>query len=394
MQYFFIPGRFTELSLAEIKAVSRLYRDPSFTVDATNNGYFLVRTTLDKADIRSLFERLGGFIKFGELIDVEDKDILESLAAKEPKIHGVSAYGDWQDNEARGHATHLNNRLKEYFATKGLKTRFVGDGDAVLSSGSIVGNDLLEKGFEIVILKNKEERMDTGITLMVQDIESFTQRDMEKPAIDTEMGMLPPKLARMMVNLAALPAGATVWDPFCGSGVIPMESILLGYNVLASDISEKAVSDTEKNIHWLGENYDVGDRKYNVFQHDMTQEHRRTEHRLRQTELDGIVFEPYMGPPQLKRIHPAKAAKLVDRVTLLLKQAFERFEYIGNKDLIVVAVVPSYLTYNGWLTPTYMKFLSKKWKILNKKIGNDGLHWKRSNSIITRNLLLVQLKRR
>jgi len=394
MQYFFIPGRNADLSLAEIKAVAKIYPDPSFTVDASNEDFFFVRTKLDKAEIRSFFDRLGGFTKFGELVDIESEAVLGDLSAKAPKLHAVSAYGNWNSEDARGQSTNLNNRLKEYFSKKGLKTRFIGSGEAVISSGSIVANKLLEKGFELVILKDKDERMHTGLTLQVQDIEGFAQRDFDKPAIDTEMGMLPPKLARIMVNLASVRTGGTIWDPFCGSGVIPMESLLLGYNVLASDISEKAIADTEKNIHWIGENYDTGDKKYNVFLHDMSKESRRIEHKLRQTELDAIVFEPYMGPPQRKRIHPVKADKLMKRVTLLLKEAFERFEYIGNKGLIVVAVVPSYLTYKGWVDPTYMKFLSKKWKVLNKRIENDGLHWKRSNSIITRNILVVQLKRR
>ena len=80
----------------------------------------------------------------------------------------------------------------------------------------------------------------------MQDIESYTKRDRERPKRDAKVGMLPPKLAQIIINLAAgqLPEeklqnicdiplgepiprrllGQTVLDPFCGTGVILQEA--------------------------------------------------------------------------------------------------------------------------------------------------------------------------
>ncbi len=55
-------------------------------------------------------------------------------------------------------------------------------------------------------------------------------------------------LAELLLRMTDALPGSIVFDPFCGTGVIPLEAILRGCNVLASDISLKAVNGTTKNI--------------------------------------------------------------------------------------------------------------------------------------------------
>lgn len=108
-----------------------------------------------------------------------------------------------------------------------------------------------------------------GKTCAVQDIEAYTNRDMGKPFRDTETGLLPPKLAQVLLNMALmmLPEkralikdpkkgvnpweGITVWDPFCGSGVIALEALIRRAHMIASDRTEKAVAGCSENIRWL-----------------------------------------------------------------------------------------------------------------------------------------------
>ena len=143
MQYFFIPGRFSTLSLAELKSVVKLTADKAITIDASHDEYFLLRTTLPEEEIKTVFDRLGGFIKFGRLVEMSDPLFLSGLLENRPKKHAVSIYGSWERGEARKYATALNNQLKKYFADNGVKTRFVGAGESEVSTGSIVGTKLL-----------------------------------------------------------------------------------------------------------------------------------------------------------------------------------------------------------------------------------------------------------
>lgn len=61
-----------------------------------------------------------------------------------------------------------------------------------------------------------------------------------------------PRLARFMVNLSAAPPGGSVLDPCCGTGSILVEAALLGYHVHGSDISERSVTGSRRNLAEAG----------------------------------------------------------------------------------------------------------------------------------------------
>lgn len=397
MEYFFIPGRLRDLSIAEIKALFTLHPKYEFTLNRKPHGYFTVRTDAPEEVLESIFKRSGGYIKYGKIVDASEESYLESKVGDgEDLLFGVSyyPYKKAKDHNGKGIVNKFASTLKTYFKSKGVKSRFIGGDKAKLSSGSIIQNELLDKGFEIVLLEQPDGEALAGETLEIQDVEGYVERDYDKPSSDKEMGMLPPKLARIMLNLSGASKGATIWDPFCGSGVILLEALLMGMNVVGSDISGEAVASTEDNIAWLASKYDLGDLKYHALVHDIKRENFRLTKDLKLTGIDAVVFEPYMGPPQRKKMSPIRAEKLLTEVSELLGAAFEQFEKIGQPGMTVVAVVPSYLTHNGWATPRYTEFLSKKWNILNSKMKEKDLHWSRSNSIITRNILIAQLRRR
>jgi|GEM_PF-3821139 len=64
---------------------------------------------------------------------------------------------------------------------------------------------------------------------------------------DMGVGMLPPKLAQIMLNLSD--SNGSVYDPFCGLGTILIESANMGYSeIFGSDISREMVNVTKKSI--------------------------------------------------------------------------------------------------------------------------------------------------
>ena len=42
-----------------------------------------------------------------------------------------------------------------------------------------------------------------------------------------------------------------ILDPFCGTGVVLQEALLMGYKAYGTDISEKMIGYSEKNLKWL-----------------------------------------------------------------------------------------------------------------------------------------------
>lgn len=214
-----------------------------FTVEESTKQ-FAILNGLEK----SVAERLGGSTKVvklaGEAANPEEAAdrIAAGTSRSEKFSFGVSVYG-------RADAGKLARRLKRQLAKKGATPRYV-PAEKTLSTAQVLHNKLIGAGYEWCLLE-QGGRWHYGRTVWIQDLEGFSKRDYDKPAADAKRGMLPPKLARVMVNLAARPVGDRIYDPFCGSGAVLIESMLLDYRALGSDISPRAATDTMQNLKWL-----------------------------------------------------------------------------------------------------------------------------------------------
>ncbi|HLC43883.1 MAG TPA: hypothetical protein VJK08_02025, partial [Patescibacteria group bacterium] len=205
-----------------------------------------------------------------------------------------------------------------------LSLRFIALKEKELSTIVSSKNKLATDGLEIGFFNDQ-----IGILIAVTDPEAWSERDYGKPKGDKFSGMVPPKLARAMVNIAlstqyavhstqqnkrsvglstencelSTPRVSLVVDPFCGSGNILMEALMLGCDVLGSDVSEKAVNDSKENVDWLEKQ--VASTEYRVPSHKIFQADATSIDFTRNLELgtrncDGLVVvtEPYLGEPK------------------------------------------------------------------------------------------------
>ena len=384
MKYFFELGNFKGLSEAELKRVLEIYGISTDSVKNFSKKVLIVDSKNINNDlVVRVFNRLGGFVRVGEIVDNLENFI--DLDSNDKVVFGISYLGnkDFDIDKIQKLSVEIKNNYKK----KSISSRYIIPKKYELNSAQVTSNSILEKGFELCIIENKDQQI-YGNTLAIQDIESFAQRDYNKPNIDTRMGMLPPKLARIMCNLTGLKVG-TIWDPFCGSGTVPMEASVLGYNVLASDIDSDAVKATKANIIWLAENGYISDILYETFQFDISRPDTKILNKLRKTEIDAIVFEPYMGPPQKRVLKPEKADLLLNDVRNLLLR-FRRVVENSFKGKVIVMIVPSYKTFSGWKTFGIREIFDKRWNVLNKEYTQEDLKWERNNSIISRNIFILE----
>lgn len=70
-------------------------------------------------------------------------------------------------------------------------------------------------------------------------------------------GKFYPQLAKGLMNLCALPSGATVFDPFCGSGTTLLEGYLNGYRSFGCDMNPLAAKIAKAKVGILDVNPDV-----------------------------------------------------------------------------------------------------------------------------------------
>ncbi len=300
MQTVMILGRQPAIGLAELES---LYG--SENMRAVEKHAVVVEGAVD-------FGRIGGSSKSAKpLVTLETNhwgEIQKHLEENVPKhLHylgegklrlGLSAYG-FAVSPQRITATGLN--LKKVIRASGRSVRLVPNNEPALNSAQVIHNKLTEPlGLELLIIKDGNRAI-LAQTLAEQDIEAYTLRDRGRPMRDARIGMLPPKLAQIIINLAVGGVDSKrdklkILDPFCGTGVILQEAGLMGYGVYGSDIDERMVDYSRQNLHWLTQKmaYDGHDSRFEVGDATSYQ----WPH-----EYDAVASEVYLGrafttPPQ------------------------------------------------------------------------------------------------
>lgn len=258
-----ILGRQPALGLAELES---LYG--ANNVKPAGEAAFL---NIPAEDIN--FKRLGGTIKTARVLSTLPYTgwprIAKYLIEKIPEhlqhvpegkfTLGISVYGlALRVNDLNK----ANLQIKKVIKNSGRPVRVVPNKSLELNSAQVLHNGLTRRGaWELLLFKNGQEAI-LAQTLFVQDIEAYAARDQARPARDARVGMLPPKLAQVIVNLASGKLEQKsetaeqrhrirLLDPFCGTGVVLQEAMLMGYSVIGTDIEPRMVDYSKRNLQWL-----------------------------------------------------------------------------------------------------------------------------------------------
>jgi hypothetical protein len=378
MQYAFILGRVYTLSTAELVAVLEkpdptlgLFGEPLKIVGASEE--VLIIETNQILNIEKLQRRLGGIIKILQIVDSVKKRSQDSvnfalrhyfrpgilkkefLKDYKGKIQvGLSIYlldmdlakPQFQKNKEQKvsisiftEPKRIGMMIKKVLVQAGLSVRLVLPEYNSLSLASVVvtKNLLLQKGAEICILAGKEI-VYTAKTLTVQDFEDYGRRDYQRPVRDEQQGMIPPKVAQIMLNLSNCKACDTILDPFCGIGTIVQEGLLLGFKMLGSDINKVAIRGSEQNLEWFRNRYHISAGKYHLEISDA----RDIARLLEGQKINAIVTECTLGP--LYAAYPKKEeiSQNFKKLEKLYIESFEEFgKFLPAKSRIVMCI-PAY----------------------------------------------------
>jgi len=150
--------------------------------------------------------------------------------------------------------------------------------------------------------------------------------------------MLPPKVAQMMINLAGPARHKIILDPFCGSGTILQEAMLLGFKkIYGSDLKQSAVDNTTQNIHWLKETFSLSSKE-DIKKIDV----KNLSQFFSIGSIDLIVTEPFLGEAGF--IHRQKDIQALEETKRELQQlyyrAFQEFYKILKPQGQIVFVFP------------------------------------------------------
>lgn len=294
--YAFELGRKKDLCFAEL--ITILGKDK------------LVERNLDTAifdlkipNYQGLQDKLGGTVKIVKLwnkIPLEDSraDKLE----KHIKPHLEEIFTDHKgkinfavstlsfNNPKEINIKQILNFSKLILKSLGLNSRFVNKNFENTKPSTIYAAHVLEKGIDINIIKGNEDIF-IGETVAIQNIDNYSKRDYDKPWRDARVGMLPPKVAQIMINLAGANTKA-IFDPFCGTGTTLLEGALMGKDVVGSDIDQRMIDYSEGNMRWAEQEFQTKN-VYRVF----TKDARFLTKEDLPEKVEAIVTEGYLGEP-------------------------------------------------------------------------------------------------
>lgn len=354
--YIFLLGRNPDLSLAELRSVFLRLSLPYKLIQHADGIALVESIDLPVAELNKL---LGGIVKIGTVVEslpLSSIDDLPKLFTYEvltnqffdptlKKVEfGVSVYscgGKYPDvQKACDKHTTLTMSIKNEMENNGKKAHFPQIRETVLSSASVDKNKLLKKGAEILIVITQDAIL-VGKTDAVQEFESFSKRDFGRPVRDMKSGVMPPKLARMMINIAQISQKQTLLDPFCGSGTMVQEALVLGYkHIIATDKSEKAIRDTQKNTEWYitKVNPEAASSTVEIKHVDV----KKISHVLQPESVNAIVTEPYLGPTLKKRLVSKQIANSYRELSDLYLSAWKEFHKVLVPSGAVVMILPAF----------------------------------------------------
>jgi tRNA G10 N-methylase Trm11 len=379
MKYAVVLGRVFTLSIAELISVLEkadtnlgLKGEPIKIINASEE--ILIIETSASFDAVKLQKKLGGAIKILEIVDEIPKrqqdsinftlkhyfkpSVLKKKFFKEYKgkiQFGVSLYlldmslaNKQPANQksspnasptAFGEPLRIGMTIKKVLTEAGLSVRLVLPefNSLALASVVVTKNLLLLKGAEICIIAD-QEKIYTAKTLVVQDFEDYGRRDYQRPVRDEKQGMIPPKVAQIMLNLSGGNPNDTILDPFCGIGTIVQEGLLLGYKMLGSDINSTAIKGSQQNLEWFRNRYHVAPGKY----HFETSNATKVARLLQNEQIKTIVTEGTLGPIYFKYPNSKEISQNFQNLEALYKECFSEFAKILPPKGKIVMCIPAY----------------------------------------------------
>jgi tRNA G10 N-methylase Trm11 len=367
----FISGKNWRLSLAELVLFLEA-RKVKFKLHSFSKEFFVVRIEEDKCAWG--IADLGGFIKIGDVnATFSTESVKEAFLQKNKEaqaqisrvvvssglidellktasgktVFGVSVYcteGSLRP-VSRIMQRFVGSTVKRELAGYGKKSKFMGFSKErkypQLSHIEVLKKNLVENKAEILFCVGKEQTF-VATTVAVHNPFEFQKRDVEKP-VQRKIFAIPPRLARIMVNLAACTEGKALLDPFCGVGTILQEALLSKAKAFGVDINRWCVEATTRNMEWLKDEYSLENAEYRVLQGDV----RRLSQKIGWEQVDCIATEPDLGPALRQVPTTSYAMRIVGKLEPLYYGLLEEAYKVLKSDGRVTLVSPYIKTRSG-----------------------------------------------
>lgn len=317
-------------------------------------------------NIESTLLRMGGTMKIAkvfhefprepqieELIEKSYAGVHSRIMSLKKVLCGVNTYSLPESSNKL--VTNFLKIFKKYLTELGYASRYLNKSNANLDSAVALTENIIHKGVEFNFAM-VEGRFYATYTVASQDFRLYAERDYHKPYRDNQAGMLPPKLAQIMIGIgeglvekksktgqanyshetSLLGYTRTLYDPFCGSGTILMESLLSRINCIGSDIRQETVLGARQNCEWIQSTFEhTKHYTFKTFHQDVTS--MNPEEIVKEYHPSMVVSESFLGPYFKKKPTPVEMEKVQHNLGDLYKKAIEKFARLDVPIVFAVA---------------------------------------------------------
>jgi tRNA G10 N-methylase Trm11 len=395
--YIFFLGHQPHLSLAELESVFG-----SKTITEFNNKFAVLELAQEPN-----IDRLGGTTKISKVLQVtKSEEDLEKQPIKlitqkvtEQKTSklklGISIYsGDNTPKLSRKFVQKILEQIRVDLKNthKGLNLHTISPKNSELSTAQLIHSGLLKNnGLSLDVLIEKG-KLTLAQTIQVPNLRKYTLRDYGKPKPSAVNGMLPPKLAQILINLSGAreskSSGDHILDPFCGSGTVLQEALLMGINCTGTDLNTKIIDDTEENLEWLDKRFKLRDEnaKFNLEVADATSHHW-------QTAFTHVVCEGYLGTPLSKEPSEAKLKEIINECNSVATGFFENLaSRLKPEQRLVIALPCWFIGKEQIKLPVVENLSALGYNLLKSKKNQNDLVYHREDQIVGRDIYILSKK--
>ncbi len=375
------------------------------------------------------FSRLGGTVKFCKVLTILDttswpqiQKFLEKNVAPhaanmpEGKMKlGLSLYGL---NVNVNHINASGLAVKKVVKATGRSIRVVPNKEHALNSAQVLHNQLTSAlGWELVFIRDGEKTI-VAQNIAEQDIEAYSRRDQGRPMRDARVGMLPPKLAQIILNLASglvkesgdgsremgeakepeacpapnsqllSPAGrpVVVLDPFFGTGVLLQEAMLMGYRAYGTDLEPRMIDYSRTNLEWLQVERQMSNVESKLQVGDATD--------FKWKPFDVVACETYLGRPFSTLPSSSDLDKTIQDCNVIHRKFLQNIATQAKSGTRLCLAVPAWKTPHGFKhLPTLDSLTDMGYtRVSLVHASGEDLIYHREGQIVARELVILQKK--
>lgn len=353
------------LSLAELIAYLES-REVSFRVLGFNKKVALL--SIADYNLNQIGSSLGGIYKIGTVLSSLERSRLRMRGIKvldgtqffdflpEKVSWGLSVYSMQELTEDVQYIRdYFQQRVRAAGATKGKYQSATRPSQQAYPE--VMSEDVTRRRMTDILVALIGSTYDFGLTEVVSDHEAYRKRDLGRP-VQKPMISIPPKLARILVNLSGVKPGEILLDPFCGIGTILQEGLVMGADIRGIDLRQDMVEATQRNLDWISREFRIG---LTGLDDKVTNGDAQTlRHYFHESSIDAVASEPVLLPPLKQFVSEKKAGLLLAKSRKIYARALESISSVLKRWRRVAIVAPFIRTRGGGMKSFDLKSMASK----------------------------------